>query len=277
MLNFAEQPDLKMETWFGQHYDAKRHCIRVFAQARDPFPDLWGPMLGDVIHNYRSCLDHIAWALYRRGRTPNLPDNRERFVYWPITSKREIFNACLKGDRAKLPGVRRADVAIVRRYQPYKAGKSRVDRHVFTVLDALANADKHRSIQPVVAMPRRLAFGEMTFFDCIPRQWTSSRRWVASAEDESAELGRFYVKKDGPEPRVDMQPHFSLVPAINEFLTVGEFLEKTLTAISSVLREFSEPPESVQKMLAAHLAALRALEDRDRELKRSDPTFLAES
>jgi hypothetical protein len=106
IVTLAEQPDLKMESWFGQHYDAKRHCIRVFVEATDPFPVHWGTMLGDVIHNYRSCLDHVAWALYKRGRTPNLTERQERAIYFPITSKRKIFDDCLKGDRAKLPGVR---------------------------------------------------------------------------------------------------------------------------------------------------------------------------
>lgn len=275
IVTLAEQPDLKMESWFGQHYDAKRHCIRIFAQARDPFPVHWGPMLGDVIHNYRSSLDHIAWALYKRGRTPDLPD-QERFIYWPITSKPAIFKACLKGDRAKLPGVRRADIAIVRKYQPYTPGQSRVHRHVFTVLDALANADKHRTIQPVVAVPHGLTLFGLNFFDCIPRKFAPSPRWDSAAKDEGAELGRFYVKKEGPEPRVDMQPHFSLVPAVNEFLTVSEFLEKTMTATSIVLREFAKPPQSVQDRLAAHVAGLDVLRRRDSERRRNDP-FLAEA
>jgi len=126
----------------GQYYDAKRHCIHLIAEVTEPFPRIWGTLLGDVIHNYRSCLDHVAWALYKRGRTPNLPEWQERLVYFPITAERERFNACLKGKRAKLPGVRRKDIAKVRRCQPYIVGKSRVHRHPLTVLDALANTDK---------------------------------------------------------------------------------------------------------------------------------------
>ena len=268
MLTLAEQPNLQLESWFGQYYDAKRHCICVIAQVTEPFPRLWGVLLGDVIHNYRSCLDHIAWALYKRGRTPDLPEWQERLIYFPITSKREIFNACLKGERAKLPGVRRADVAKVRRYQPYMAGQSRVHRHVLTILDALANADKHRTVQPVIAVPHRITFLELDFTDCIPRKFAFTPNW-AGASDPRAELGRFYVKKTGAEPRVDMKPHFALTPAINEFLTVAEFLEKTMAATSLVLREFAEPPESVLRMLATHAEALSVLQERDSARKSS--------
>jgi hypothetical protein len=269
ILTLAEQPNLKMETWFGQQYDAQRHCIRLIARVTNPFPAHWGPMLGDVIHNYRSCLDHLAWALHKRGRTPNLTEKQERAVYFPITSKREIFNACLKGDRAKLPGVRRADVAKVRLFQPYKAGQSRVHRHVFTVLDELANADKHRTIQPVIAVPNQIAFPQLAFFDCIRRKFVSTPNW-SGASDPRAEFGRFYVKKDGSEPRVDMQPHFSLVPAVNELLTVGDFLNKTMALTSIVLREFAEPPESALRMLAGHAEALALLEQRDKALKAAE-------
>ncbi len=137
-----------MEYWFGQYYDSRRHCIHVTAEVVEPFPRLWGAMLGDVIHNYRDCLDHVAWELYKRGRTPNHTDAQEGFIYFPIALTKEWFNASLKGNRAKLPGVRPSDVAVVRRYQPYMAGESRAHRHVFAVLDSLAKADKHRTVQP---------------------------------------------------------------------------------------------------------------------------------
>jgi hypothetical protein len=61
-----------------------------------------------------------VWALYKRGTTPNLSKSQERGVYFPIAVTREQFNGWLTGKRPKLPGVRRADIGVVRRYQPYK-------------------------------------------------------------------------------------------------------------------------------------------------------------
>ncbi len=61
-----------------------------------------------------------------------------------------------------------------------------------------------------------------------------------------AELTRLYVKKTGPEPFIDVTPHFSVDPCVNERLTLQEFARKTINAISLVLHQFSDPPPSVQ-------------------------------
>ncbi len=230
-------------------------------------------MLGDVIHNYRDCLDHVAWELYKRGRTPTRTETQEGFIYFPIALKKECFNASLKGDRAKLPGVRRSDVAVVRRYQPYMAGESRAQRHVFAVLDSLARADKHRTVQPVFAFPHRLTFLKLEFADCtLSRTFVLTPHW-AGASDPRPELGRFYVRKTGPQPRVEMLPHFSLVPAINERLTVAEFLDRTMTATSSLLREFSEPPAFVLQRVATYAQATEVLAQRDRSRTNRGPAL----
>jgi len=102
----------------------------------------------------------------------------------------------------------------------------------------------------------------LQFIDCIAQRFSLTPNW-AGASDPRPELGRFYVKKRGPDPRVDMLPHFSLVPAITEFLTVADFLQTTMTATGIVLREFAEPPESVRRMVAAHAEAIAVLGQRD--------------
>jgi hypothetical protein len=246
VITLAGQPDLRVETTYATYYDAKRHCVILFiAEIGEPFPVLWGLLLGNVVHNYRSCLDHIAWALYKRGRTPDLPERKERNVYFPIHGDRVKFNESLK---RKLPGVRRADIAIVRRYQPYRPGKTRVHRHVFTVLDALAQHDKHRTIQPVVAVPDRIAFHNLSPIDCTITRIRPAPGYIGTLKP-GTELARFYVTKTGPKPRIDMQPHFSLTPAIHERLTLIEFLKQTMQAIAIVLRQFSDPPQSLLSLL----------------------------
>jgi hypothetical protein len=232
----------------ANYYDAKAHCIvLVVAEATDPFPALWGVLLGDTVHDYRCCLDHVAWALYKRGRTPDLGDKKERDIIFPIYSKRLAYNNDL--DR-RLPGVRRADRKIVRRYQPFAPGESRAHRHVFTVLQKLSNDDKHRVIQPVVAIPQRIDFTDTEAIDCIVRRIGPPRSFEGTVEP-GAELARFYVKKTGPNPRIETRPNFHLVPSIHERLTLADFLEKTMGATRRLLREFAEPPPSAVALLGA--------------------------
>jgi hypothetical protein len=198
-----------------------------------------GVLLGETAHDFRCCLDHLAWALYKRGRTPNLSERWERDVAFPIYGTREGFN--------KLPGVRRADRKIVRGYQPFRPGESRAHQHVFTVLQELSNEDKHRAIQRVVPITSQIQFSKFEAIDCIVRR--AKPGGFGGRFEPGAELMRFYVKKTGPNPRIDGQPHFTLTPALHELLSLEEFLQRTMNATNLLLREFAEPPPSALALL----------------------------
>jgi hypothetical protein len=245
--SFAADRELRMHSRLATYYDAKRHClVLVVTELTDPFPVLWGVLLGELAHGFRSCLDHVAWALYKRGRTPNLGDRKERNVAFPIQAKREGFNDALD---FRLPGVTRADRAIVRRYQPYRPGESRAHRHVFTILQELSNEDKHRAVQRVIPIAEQIDITNLQAFDCIPRRMRPGG--FGGSLEPGAELLRIYVTKTGPNPRIDGQPHFTLVPALHERLSLTEFLEKTANATSLLLREFAEMPPSAAALIDA--------------------------
>jgi hypothetical protein len=245
----AGQGVLQMRFGMTKEYDAKRHWIIVTAGPEGVstvFPITWGLLLGDIVHNYRSSLDHLAWALYKRGSTANLPKRKERLIYFPIADERIKFNDSLG---SKLPGVRRTDKAIVRRYQPYKTAKRYRDGHLFGVLEKLSNADKHRVIQPIQAVPERAGFKIIEVTDCvITRLQPRTRR---AALQPGTELVRFYVRKTGPEPDIDVEPHFALDPTINERFTFQEWGYGTMRYIARLLSEFAEPPQSVRTLLSA--------------------------
>jgi hypothetical protein len=239
---FAQQADGKMPIVMSQDYDPKRHCIVLsLAAVSLRFPPIWGLLLGSVVYNFRCSLDHVAWALYKRGSSPKLSHRRESRIYFPIYADRVKFNDSLK---RKLPGVRRADIAKVRRYQPYKAGKRNLDRHVLWVLNDLSRRDKHRTVQPVVPVPDRSNYEIGHQIDCVYRRM--QLRNPRDVLEPGVELTRLYVKKTGPDPYIDVDPHFTIDPSINARLTLQEFLSKTMRAISIVLYEFAEPPPSVE-------------------------------
>jgi hypothetical protein len=195
---FALQPNLQMYLPTSQHYHPKRHCIvLVVDDVVDPFPKLWGLLLGDVVHNWRGALDHVAWALYKRGKTPNEPKWKESGVYFPITTKRLKFNESLVGRRPKLPGVKLRDSAVVRRYQPYLGGKRKAPTHFFYILDELAKADKHRTLQPVLAFPETVTWTILGTRDCIyrdafPKSYETRGR-LNQAQNSSASTSRRLV------------------------------------------------------------------------------------
>ena len=246
----AAMTDLEVYLSVSMRYEAKRHCIvLVVDDVGQPFPDLWGLLLGDVVHNWRCALDHIAWALYKRG-TANLSERRERDVSFPIFTTRTAFNDSLKKN---LPGVKLRDTAVVRRYQPYLGGKRRSSKHVLLVLQELSNADKHRFLQPVIAYPKTASYTIVATSDCIYRR-LAPKTHEGGAIEPGAELVRFYVKKTGPEPRIQVAPHFSFTPAIRERFPLEDWLHWTARMILNLLREFGEPPASASSMMATAVA-----------------------
>jgi hypothetical protein len=108
-------------------YQPWRHGFAVYATAVRPVPRSWGLLVGDIAFDFRCALDHLAWALVSRGRTPpaTLTPKQQKGVYYPISRRRADFNGSLA---RMLPGVSRSDIAKVRATQPYHNGR-RSARH----------------------------------------------------------------------------------------------------------------------------------------------------
>lgn len=221
-------------------YDPKRHCLLIVARTVPDFPVRIGLILGDVIQGYRSALDHLAWALVMRGKTPDLSEDAQRRVYFPYAKTPRQFRTTIK---TRLPGVRWADIAKVRRYQPYKAVKRMRSRHPLLALEKLSNLDKHRTVQPLWALPIGSRYKIAELYDCvvtrIPERGKLERLHVG------AEIARIYVRRTGPKPGVEMEGRISVEPFIDDFMLLSDWLAKTTTASGALLREFADPPESL--------------------------------
>jgi hypothetical protein len=242
VATWRSDADRQRDIGIDQRYDPKRHRIDVWIAHIEPFPLDWGLRLGDIAHNFRCCLDHLAWALVDRGRTPTstLSERRRRKIYFPIFDKRDDFNANLGN---YLPGVRRADIAQVRSAQPYQGGRRHLHRHVLHVLARLSNDDKHRSIQPVATAPRAVYYDVRDATDCLV---TRIRPWLISEPLKvGTQLAPIYVKKTGRQPHADVHGHISAEPALQQGVMMGEWLEVMPRFVGSGLRIFSDPPAAV--------------------------------
>jgi hypothetical protein len=224
-------------------YDPKRHCVILRATDVPTPPVVWGLMLGDVIGCLRSSLDHIAWAVVQRGKTPNLSSSRANRVYFPFTASDAEFSACLP---TKLPGARRADTAIIRRYQPYSNGKRLMNRHVFTLLPKLVNDDKHRTVQPVFMLPAGVMYKILGYTDCeitrIPIRTPGEPLKIGT------EMQRVYVRKTGPNPQVHMQADLTAHPALGKEIWLTNWMYAAVWHTGWLLREFADPPVELFSM-----------------------------
>jgi hypothetical protein len=225
---------------FRAEYHAKRHGFLVVAREVEPIPVRWQLLLGDIANNYRSALDHLAWALVTRGRTPpgTLKPRQKKAIYFPIYEDRIEYNRSLA---KKLPGVRRADVAKVRGPQPYHY-RARAT-HVLVLLADINPRDKHRTIQPVWAHPAGIDAEILNQRDCvIPRlDW---RRFPDPLE-VGAKLTYIPARKMGPNPEIDMELRVTTKPSLGDRLGLEEWALRCAHLVAALLVQFSKPPDEV--------------------------------
>lgn len=106
-------------------------------------PTRLGVILGDVIHNARSALDHLVWQLViASGKTPT------RRNAWPIVTNRTKWKSSAA---TRLKGVHTRQIKLIDQGQPYKVGRNA--RHTFPgMLQSLSNTDKHQIVHPTFAL-----------------------------------------------------------------------------------------------------------------------------
>jgi len=116
--------------------DAGCHIARMDIR-EEPDPQL-GVMVGEFVHNLRSCLDHIVWQLARLSNPAKVCNKNRASIYFPVCHTPEAF---LK--HPTLPFVPEDARTFMRRFQPYEGFNEPRD-HWLAGLNLLWNSDKHR-------------------------------------------------------------------------------------------------------------------------------------
>jgi|SRR5687768_1255446 len=105
-----------------------------------------GLLIGEIVHNFRSCLDCLAWSLVISHKY-DLTEDQAQEIQFPMARSKESFLSQV--DR-RLPGVPDVQRTIIESFQPYHS--TEVGRAML-YLRTLSNTDKHRIIVPVVVFP----------------------------------------------------------------------------------------------------------------------------
>ena len=118
----------------------------TFRLKAEPVPTEISFMVGDVLHNLRSALDHLVWQLtIANGNTPDLfPLARKSNwakIQFPIADTPEGF---AKSAASQLWGVSPECRDFIEGWQPYKTATQPGDVSILWVLRELSNVDKHR-------------------------------------------------------------------------------------------------------------------------------------
>lgn len=206
----------------------------VIERGLPDLPDSFAARFGDAIYNYRCVLDHIAWQLYKHGKTPNLGADSERAIQFPIYAKKSRFRTELA---TRLPGVdtrRGGPCEFIERCHRYKGGKAR--NRLLLGLARLSNDDKHRALH-VMASKAWDAKHEITFTDCRHTAFINPPR--APELKPGAVVAHMTLVLTGRNPKVQVIPEFSGYVAVEDWGNAIDILRE----IRREIREIINAPE----------------------------------
>jgi hypothetical protein len=197
-------------------------------------------LLGDVVHNLRSTLDHLAVALVSAaGGTP------DKYVSFPVFDSLKAYNDL---SRDRLKGVSQYCLQTIDNMQPYKQGFG----HWAWQLHQLDIIDKHRLLLTVATMAvgRTMTVSEQAVFEAKqtitgPRAHTERQYAKAASSPNPVPISPGYELGTFPISDIGQNIGFAFDIAINEpkvgplqptFLLLGFFSSEVSTAITNLAR-----------------------------------------
>jgi hypothetical protein len=163
----------------------------------------WGVLIGELIHNLRSALDHCIYAAAQRPSRDN---------QFPIFTEREDWD---KKAKRMLRSVPKEVVVLVEERQPYHATPpQRPDQHLLAVLNRLSNHDKHRLLHTAVTTVQN--FASPRFDKGRDVAAIHNAEFVLGPMKEGADLVRVSITPSGPNPEVNMHGNFALGVAFTD-------------------------------------------------------------
>lgn len=162
-------------------------------------PIKFSVMAGEVIHQLRSCLDHIAWQISSVDTRESSPTSIEFPIF---LSKPSDPNTVASYER-KVKGISPAVRDLIERIQPYQ----RDDRFALTgppndqlwIIHDFDRIDKHRELVLTVAAFRIEGAGQVEFFAHLYREADFPERDIAGLSrtlDPNCEISPDVVFRD---------------------------------------------------------------------------------
>lgn len=234
---FNKEP--KPHASLGEFDAEKGEWIEHFQILEEP-PVRFGVILGDVIHNLRSALDHLIWQVtLLDGGTP------DRNTQFPIIAEgQHEFDTEAK---RRIPDLSPEHRAVVQKVQPYHAGDE-ARRHPLAVLGCFSNIDKHRLVHPT----------NSASIASIANAKAALDRLVESFQgDNPSPVESFWLIKDGqrlehgtpwfrikfrpgeePPREVNMSGHIPLGIAFGEIGLASEEIKRIAELVWAIIETF---------------------------------------
>ncbi len=223
--------------------DAQANELVVIAIVREQPPADWGPLFGDLIHNLRSALDHLAIALVL-SHTPTANPRTNAFPIFerdpdaPRASKRnkDTWKQLVKGMSGE-------QIAAVKEVQPFNTPITQGCVNTLTAISKLSNTDKHRGLIPIGGV----AGGAV---ELVPRKlngWqvdTSIAAAPVRRIEHDAVIARFGLTAlvSNPEMDVDVGARIGVSVTLNQDVPPGTDIDEVLrfsyTRVLDIVNDF---------------------------------------
>lgn len=116
----------------------------------DHIPSTWqtrvSVVAGEVVHDLRSALDHLAWQLVL-DHSGSLSNKNAKKVQFPILKKQKDWS-----NNYTVSMIKSANASLLVPRQPFSS-QSAIDSHPLAVLQYFSNQDKHRILNSVLVRP----------------------------------------------------------------------------------------------------------------------------
>jgi hypothetical protein len=185
---------------FSKHYPKTQHMtFRYVGDGTRPPITRWGVLIGDVLHEVSSALDHIAWQLALKTRP-----NPARTTAWPVCVRDGDWEG--QGTKQMLRHIGADDRAFIKTKQPYPAPQGMDPlTHWAAMLRTLSRIDKHRVIHAAAVMPLDADIN-LDFVNVTP---LSDLVLYNEPVKQGAKFARLCIQPTGPNPDVKMEVNAS--------------------------------------------------------------------
>ncbi len=209
-------------------------------------------IIGDMVHNLRSSLDHLVFELAFLGlQGKKIP---ERTAFPGSTTKANwnssyvqntLLEGVLKKHRAMLyqvqPCYRRRDAPVGARTVRRRKRSPAAD------LQNLWNEDKHRMLQPVVVAASEIKPTISNFQDCLPAgEPRLHLEFLGRPLKAGAKVLTFLIRVTGPNPHVDVEIEVGCEIGFRNGLPVRHALAEIGNWVQSVIERFEPVFETKQ-------------------------------
>lgn len=172
--------------------DAERHTFTFFMGEVLDAPDPIGLVFGDYVHNLRSALDHLVWALAVNNKGGKEPGNAN-VIGFPVADNLGAFH-----DAPVLRHLTWEQATVLEGFQPYHGGDA---QKALADLNLFWNDDKHRLVQPVLARIKQMPLYDLDDVASVVSEWFEAKKPLKP----DTEITRIVVTASGPNPDVEVK------------------------------------------------------------------------